>query len=71
MLLQHLLEVPARMAGGVLCHRFRAHHHDLVLLESGTTSTVISFARQSLIRSAVVLNTFKILKYSQNFYPLF
>ena len=30
MLLQHLLEVSARMAGGMLCHRLRsAHHHDL------------------------------------------
>ena len=30
MLLQHLLEVSARMAGGMLCHRFRgAHHRDL------------------------------------------
>jgi len=33
MLLQHLLEVSARMAGGMLCHRFRgAHHHDLAAL---------------------------------------
>jgi len=33
MLLQHLLEVPARMAGGMLCHRFRgANHHDLTSL---------------------------------------
>jgi hypothetical protein len=33
MLLQHLLEIPARMAGGMLCHRFRgAHHHDLITL---------------------------------------
>ena len=30
MLLKHLLEVSARMAGGMLCHRLRgAHHHDL------------------------------------------
>ena len=30
MLLQHLLEIPARMTGGMLCHRFRgSHHHDL------------------------------------------
>ena len=30
MLLQHLLEIPARMAGGMLCHRFGgAHHNDL------------------------------------------
>ena len=35
MLLQHLFEVPARMAGGMLCHRFRgAHHHDLSSLIS-------------------------------------
>ena len=26
MLLQHLLEVSARMAGGMLCHRFRGAH---------------------------------------------
>jgi len=33
MLLQHLLEVSARMTGGMLCHRFRgAHHHDLATL---------------------------------------
>ena len=33
MLLQHLLEIPARMAGGMLCHRFRGtHHHDLAAL---------------------------------------
>ena len=33
MLLQHLLEVSARMAGGMLCHRFRgANHHDLTSL---------------------------------------
>ena len=33
MLLQHFLEIPARMAGGMLCHRFRgSHHHDLAAL---------------------------------------
>ena len=33
MLLQHLLEVPASMTGGILCHRFRgAAHHDLAAL---------------------------------------
>jgi len=33
MLLQHLLEIPARMAGGMLCRRFRgSHHHDLYAL---------------------------------------
>jgi len=33
MLLQHLLEVSARMAGGMLCHRLRvAHHIDLTAL---------------------------------------
>ena len=33
MLLLHLLEVPARMTRGMLCHRFRgAHHHDLATL---------------------------------------
>jgi hypothetical protein len=33
MLLQHLLEVFARMTGGMLCHGFRgAHHHDLAAL---------------------------------------
>jgi len=33
MLLQHLLEVSARMAGGMLCHRFRgAQYHDLASL---------------------------------------
>jgi len=33
MLLQHLLEVSARMAGGMLCHRIRgAHYRDLVPL---------------------------------------
>ena len=35
MLLQHLLEVPTRMAGGMLGHRFRgAHRHDLASLVS-------------------------------------
>ena len=33
MLLQHLLEVSARMAGGMLCHRFRGTpHHNLAAL---------------------------------------
>ena len=33
MLLQHLLEVPASMAGGMLCHRFRGtYYHDLAAL---------------------------------------
>jgi len=33
MLLQNLLEVSARMAGGMLCHRFRgAADHDLTTL---------------------------------------
>ena len=35
MLLQHLLEIPARVTGAMLCHRFRgAHHHDLSSLAS-------------------------------------
>ena len=33
MLLQHLLEVPACMTGGMLCSRFRdCHHHNLAAL---------------------------------------
>ena len=36
MLLQQLLEVPDRMTGGVLCHRFRgANNHDLASLPLG------------------------------------
>lgn len=35
MLLQHLLEVSARKAGGMLCHPFRgARHHNLAALIS-------------------------------------
>ena len=41
MLLQHLLEVSARMAGGMLCHRFRgAHHHDLAALIAAIGSEI-------------------------------
>ena len=33
MLLQHLLEIPARMTSRMLCHRFRrSYHHDLAAL---------------------------------------
>ena len=41
MLLQHLLEVSARMAAGVLCHRFRgAYHHDLAALIAAIGSEI-------------------------------
>ncbi len=41
MLLQHFLEIPARMTGGMLCHRFRsAHHHDLASLISAIGSEI-------------------------------
>ena len=41
MLRQHLLEVSARMAGGMLCHRLRgAHHHDLTALIAAFWSQV-------------------------------
>jgi len=41
MLLQHLLEVPARMAGGMLRHLLRrARHHDLATLITSFWSQV-------------------------------
>ena len=41
MLLQHLLEVSARMTGGMLCHRFRgAYHHDLAALVAAIGSEI-------------------------------
>jgi len=41
MLSQHLIEIPARMASGMLRHRFRGpHHHDLSSLISPIRSQI-------------------------------
>ena len=54
MLLQQLLEVSARMTGGMLSHRFRgAHHHDLTAQEG--ESIDINVAKQYSCR--VLLKT--------------